>query len=66
MNVKYPHISVQLSGEDGNSMFIIGRVRLAMRRAKVPQHAIDAFTTEALAGDYNHMLQTCMQWVDIQ
>ena len=64
--MKYPHITVQISGEDGNSMFIIGRVRLAMRRAKVPQLEIDAFTAEAMAGNYDHLLQTCMQWVDVK
>lgn len=60
---KYPEIKVQLSGEDGNAFFIIGRVRKAMRRANIANNEIDLFSKEATSGDYDHVLQTCMKWV---
>ncbi len=60
---KYPDVEVQLSGEDSNSMFIIGRVRKALRGADVPKNELDAFTEDAMSGDYDHVLQTCMSWV---
>lgn len=60
---KYPEIEVQLSGEDGNAFFIIGRVRKAMRRADVPDNEIEQFSVECQSGDYDHLLQTCMKWV---
>jgi len=60
---KYPDIEVQLSGEDGNSMMIVGRVRRAMRINGVPNKEIDAFTEDAMSGNYDHVLQTCMKWV---
>ena len=60
---KYPDINVQLSGEDGNALFIIGRVRKAMRRAQVPNDEIKRFSQECRSGDYDHLLQTCMKWV---
>ena len=66
MNVKYPKIKVQLSGEDGNAFFILARVRGAMRKAQVPKEEIDQFTQEAKSGDYDHLLQTCMKWVDVR
>lgn len=62
---KYPDIEVQLSGEDGNAFSIIGRVCKAMRRAGVPKDTIDKFTEEATDGDYDHLLQTCMKWVEV-
>ena len=62
---RYPHVDVQLSGEDGNAFVIIGRVRRALRRADVSQAEIDEFTEEAKSGDYDHVLQTCMRWVDV-
>jgi hypothetical protein len=62
--VKYPHIKVKLVGEDGNAFAIMGRVSKAMRRADVPKSEIDQFYKEATSGDYNHLLQTCMSWVD--
>lgn len=65
MEPKYPHVDVQLTGEDGNAFAIIGRVRNAMRRAKVSESEVTAFTNEATSGDYDHMLQTCMKWVSV-
>jgi hypothetical protein len=63
--VRYPEVEVQLSGEDGNALFIISRVRTALRREGLPKHIVDEFTAEAMDGDYDHVLQTCMQWVSV-
>ena len=35
MNIKYPHIEVQLVGTDGNAFAIIAKVRQAMHRAGI-------------------------------
>lgn len=59
----YPDVEVQLSGEDGNAFYIIGRVTRALRRAGVPREKIDVFVAEATSGDYDHVLQTTMRWV---
>lgn len=50
----YPDVTVQLSGQDGNAFFIIGRTRAALRDARVPDETIRRFTAEAESGDYNH------------
>jgi hypothetical protein len=63
---RYPEIQVQLSGEDGNAFAILGRTAAALRAAGVPQQEIDAFFAEATSGDYDHLLQTTMAWVDWQ
>lgn len=63
--VKYPDVEVQLSGEDGNAFAIIGRVSSALRRARVPSKEISEFTDEAMSGDYDNVLQTCMKWVTV-
>jgi len=60
---KYPDCKVQLSGEDGNAFFIIGRTSKALRRAGAPKEDIDAYIAEATSGDYDHVLQTTMRWV---
>jgi hypothetical protein len=62
---KYPDITVQLVGEDGNAYSILGRVTRALRQAGVSQAERDAFTQEATAGDYDHLLQTIMRWVEV-
>jgi len=63
--LRYPDITVKLVGTDGNAFAIIGAVRKALRRAKVPREEIDAFEKEATSGDYDNVLQTCMKWVDV-
>ena len=63
MDVKYPDIEVQLSGEDGNAYAIIGAVSRALRHADVPWEERDRFRKEAMSGDYDHVLQTAMAWV---
>lgn len=62
---KYPNVTVPLSAASGNSFDILTAVRLALRRAKVPQTEIALFTDEATTGDYDHLLQTCMKWVNV-
>lgn len=62
---KYPEIEVGLIGEDGNAANIIGKVRLALRRARVPASEIDQFCREAMSGDYDNVLATAMRWVDV-
>jgi hypothetical protein len=62
---KYLDIEVQLTGEDGNAMVIIGSVRRALRRNGVEGAEVSAFTDEAMSGDYDNALQTCMRWVEV-
>jgi len=66
MEVKYPEISVQLVGQDGNAFAILGRVQKALRRGGVDKAEQDEFMAEATSGDYNHLLQTCMKWVNAE
>lgn len=64
--VKYPHITADLSDDDGNAFVVIGKVAKAMRRAGVSDKEIDAFRKEATSGDYDHLLNTCMAWVNVE
>jgi len=64
MSPKYPNVKVKLVGEDGNAFFIIGKVSSAMRKAGVSEDEVRQFRTEAMSGDYNHLLQTVMNWVN--
>jgi len=63
---KYPNIKVELSGGDGNAFAVLGKVKRALQRASTPQDEIDQFMKEATSGDYNHLLATAMEWVDVE
>jgi hypothetical protein len=60
---KYPDITVQLTGTDGNAFAVLGKVNRALRQAGIPAEAREAFMAEATAGDYDALLRVVMQWV---
>lgn len=62
---KFPNITVPLAGEDGNAFMIVGRVRRALRDGGVTEPALSEFTTEAMSGDYDHVIQTVMATVNV-
>ena len=62
---KYPDITVELTGHDGNAFSVIGRCIKAMRAAGLAAGPIAAFQIEATSGDYDGLLQTCLRWFDV-
>ena len=65
MEPKFPHVEVELVGQDGNAFAILGNVQRAMRQADVDKADIDEMMAEAQTGDYNHLLQTVMATVAV-
>ena len=63
--VRFPEVVVQLSGEDGNAFSILGKVSKALKTAG-HKEAVEEFYEEATSGDYNHLLQTAMSFVDVR
>jgi hypothetical protein len=57
-------IKVKLVGTDGNAFAIIGKVREALKKGGHADLASE-FTKEAMSGDYDHVLQTCFEYVDV-
>ena len=64
--VKFPNVEVQLIGEDGNAFSIISRVSRALRKGGATDAERKEFFDEAVSGDYDHVLQTCMEWVEVR
>lgn len=64
--VKYPRVKVKLTGTDGNAFALLGKVREAMRKAKVPAEEIKAVMDEAMSGDYDNLLRVLMNAVDVR
>lgn len=61
---KYSNIKVQLDVLNGNAFSILGAVARALKKEKISGEEIQKFQKEATSGDYNHLLQTCMKWVN--
>jgi len=62
---KYPRITVALTGHDGNAFVILSLCRKAAREAGVSDGESAAFIAEAMAKDYDHLLQTAMRWFEV-
>ena len=65
-DIKYPNVKVKLVGIDGNAFSILGNVQRAMKRAGLTTEQIAEFNREAMGADYNHLLATCMRYVDVR
>jgi hypothetical protein len=65
MDIRHPEVHVQFTGQDGNAFMIIGLVQRALRDAGVSEKEISQFHAEATSGDYDHVLLTCMRWVEV-
>lgn len=61
---KFPDVEVQLVGLDGNAFSVLGAVSKALKRAG-HREAADEFMTEATSGDYDHLLATAMDFVEV-
>lgn len=65
-SVRFPNVTVKLIGENGNAFEIIGRVRRELRLHGAAPADLEQFSQEAMAGDYDALLQTVMRWVNVR
>lgn len=63
--VKFPEVTVQLTGIDGNAFSIMGAVAKALRKAGHAD-AVDAYMADSMSGDYDHLLQVAMRTVNVE
>jgi hypothetical protein len=63
--VKFPSVKVKLVGSDGNAFAIMGKVSAALRKGGATKEQLKEFTDECMSGDYDHLLVTCMNWVNV-
>lgn len=58
-------VTVQLTGQDGNAYSIMASVAKALRRAGATKEEIDTYFSESTSGDYDNLLRTAMEWVEV-
>ena len=55
----------KLIGEDGNAFFILGKVREALIK-NGRKDLVEEFMKEAQSGNYDHLLATVMEYVEVE
>jgi len=58
-------VQVQLIGQDGNAFAVMGSVQRALRKAGASKEEINQYLKEAMSGDYDNLLRTTMDWVEV-
>ena len=58
------NVEVKLVGEDGNAFAILGKVSNALRKADHVDLA-EEFMAEATSGNYDHLISTCCDYVEV-
>ncbi len=56
---------VKLIGKGGNAFPIMMMVIKALRKAGADQEYIDQYKKEAMSGNYDHLLQVTMKYVEV-
>ena len=62
----YTNVTVRLVNTDGNAFALLGKVRQALRHAGYEPELIEEFTRDAMSGDYDHLIQTVLEYVDAE
>jgi hypothetical protein len=72
-DIRYPDITVKLSDQDGNAFIVMALVGKALRtglRDRLSPNEIkgevDEYMQESMSGDYDHLLQVAMRWVNVE
>ena len=63
---KYQTVTVKLTGNDGNAFSIMAQVSKALRKAGASAEEVEQYMSESMSGDYNNLLRTAMQWVNVE
>lgn len=62
--IRRPEV-VMSEGMSPNAALIIVKVKRALRKAGCPDDVLEAFKAEAQSGDYDHLIQTAMKYVEV-
>ena len=59
------NITVKLVCSDGNAFAVMGTVSRALKHGGHSE-LVEPFMKEAMSGDYDHLLQTVIEYVEIE
>ena len=66
VRLKQTGVKIRLISEDGDAFAILGRVCATLHWAGYGRKFIKAFTDEATSGNYNHLLATVTEIMEVE
>ena len=66
MERDYEKPTVKLAEENGNAFAIIGQVSRALTMAGASRGTVQQYMDEAMSGDYDHLRQVTLRYVDAE
>lgn len=64
MSERFPNLNLELVGLDGNALVLLGAFARQAKDEGWTKDEINAVRTEAMSGDYNHLLQVLVDVTD--
>lgn len=61
-----PRYNIEVVPTNGNAFAIMGETIRCLKRAGASAEEIEEYKTEVTSGDYDHLLQVTMKWVNLQ
>lgn len=61
----FPHVVVELLGDDGNAFAILGKVSSALETGGATRAERDEYMKLAMGGDYDNLLRVTMGYVEV-
>lgn len=56
---------LKLTGVNGNAFVILGLAKRTAKRAGWTSEKIEEYMSQAMSGNYDHLLQTTMKYFDV-
>ncbi len=57
---------LKIIGRDGNAFAILGEAKKVLKQHGYDKQEIEQVMNEAMAGDYNNLLQTMLKYFDVE
>ena len=58
--------TVELIGQDGNALSVMGLVKKALKHSGADKEYVDKYLNAATSGDYDNLLVVSMEYVNVE
>jgi hypothetical protein len=60
-----PKYDITVEPKSGDAFHVLAATQRGLRQAGAPEEEVKAYYAEATSGDYDHLLEVTMRWVNL-